>query len=133
MSFLPLKFATKIMFVVHRGYLTCSRCRFATCCSKAMVEHIVIFHESGKSTPEFTLGRMVQLPADLFCVCGFKTCSGNRLGKFYVSRISNKQVWCSWFMAGRFTFFMQMVGVENLSVTGKLNDHERVCVWPLGG
>jgi len=57
-----------------------------------MVEHIVVFHESGKSTPEFTLGRMVQLQADMFCVCGFKTSSGNRLGKFYFSSICNKQV-----------------------------------------
>ncbi|PNF37871.1 hypothetical protein B7P43_G07399 [Cryptotermes secundus] len=61
------------------GYLTCSRCRFATCCSKAMMEHIVVFHESGKSTPEFTLGQIVQLPAEMFCVCGYKTSSGNRL------------------------------------------------------
>ncbi|XP_021920115.1 uncharacterized protein LOC110830032 isoform X2 [Zootermopsis nevadensis] len=61
------------------GYLTCSRCRFATCCGKAMMEHIVVFHESGKSTPEFTLGRMVQLPGDMFCVCGFQSSSGNRL------------------------------------------------------
>ncbi|XP_069703661.1 uncharacterized protein [Periplaneta americana] len=61
------------------GYLTCSKCRFATCCSKAMTEHIVVFHESGKNTAEFTLGRVVQLPTDMFCVCGYKTSSGNRL------------------------------------------------------
>ena len=59
----------------------------------------MVFHESGKSTLEFTLGRVVQLPADMFCVCGFKTSSGNRLGKFYFSGICNKQVWHSWFIA----------------------------------
>jgi hypothetical protein len=93
----------------------------------------VVFHESGKSTPEFTLGRMVQLPADMFCVCGFKTLSGNRLGKFHFSGICNKRVWHSWFKAGRFTLFIHVVGVESCSVICKLNGHERVCVWPPGG
>lgn len=90
----------------------------------------MVFHESGKSMPEFTLGRMVQLPADMFCVCGFKTCSGNRLGKFYFSSICNKQVWHSWCMTGRFTLFVHTVGVESSSVIGKLNGQERICVWP---
>lgn len=43
------------------------------------MEHIVVFHESGKSTPEFTVGQIVQLSAEMFCVCGYKTSSGNRL------------------------------------------------------
>jgi len=92
----------------------------------------VVFHESGKTTAEFTLGRMVQLPADMFCVCGFKTSSGNRLGKFYFGSICNKQVWHSWFIAGRFTLFLHVVVVESSSVICQLNGHERVCVWPSG-
>jgi hypothetical protein len=47
----------------------------------------VVFHESGKSTPEFTLGQIVQLPAEMFCVCGYKTSSGNKLGEFYCGNI----------------------------------------------
>ncbi|XP_067003652.2 uncharacterized protein [Anabrus simplex] len=63
------------------GYMTCNRCRYATCCSKAMAEHSVVFHDPGKAVVEFTMGRLVHLPKEMYCVCGFRAASGNRLAK----------------------------------------------------
>ncbi|XP_063217587.1 uncharacterized protein LOC134528163 isoform X2 [Bacillus rossius redtenbacheri] len=60
------------------GYLQCLRCQYSTCCGKAMAEHTVMFHDSLR-TPQFSLGRVSQLPKEMFCVCGFKSSSGNKL------------------------------------------------------
>ncbi|XP_075212972.1 uncharacterized protein LOC142319506 [Lycorma delicatula] len=62
------------------GYLSCLRCRFATCCSKAMAEHTFVFHDN-RNVKEFNLGKVHILDKPMHCVCGFKSASGNKLAK----------------------------------------------------
>ena len=44
-----------------------------------MSVHMRIFH--GKDKPVFELGMPILLDKDMFCICGFKTHSGNKMGK----------------------------------------------------
>ena len=62
------------------AYLCCTKCRYSTCCSKAMAAHVSIFHSANKK-PAFELGIPILLDKDIFCCCGFKTHSGNKMGK----------------------------------------------------
>ncbi|XP_059085785.1 uncharacterized protein LOC131882601 [Tigriopus californicus] len=62
------------------AYLCCTKCRFSTCCAKSMSAHVEIFHKSpGK--PEFTLGVPCIQSKDMYCCCGFKSPSGNKMAK----------------------------------------------------
>ncbi|KAL0268998.1 UNVERIFIED_CONTAM: hypothetical protein PYX00_010750 [Menopon gallinae] len=64
------------------GYLTCLKCRYATCCEKAMAEHTTIFHES--PTLQFSIGKPTVLQNAMFCACGYSCYSGNKLAKHIV-------------------------------------------------
>nr|CAD7425052.1 unnamed protein product [Timema monikensis] len=75
------------------GYLQCMRCRYSTCCSKAMNEHTVVFHDTARP-PEFSLGRVVQLSKEMHCVCGFKSAKGNRLAT-HLTRCERKSAYPS--------------------------------------
>ena len=60
------------------AYLCCTKCRYSSCCSRALSIHVQLFH--GPKTPQFTLGHPSMLPNEVFCVCGFSTKSGNKMG-----------------------------------------------------
>ncbi|KAK7788712.1 hypothetical protein R5R35_007354 [Gryllus longicercus] len=62
------------------GYSMCSRCRFATCCSTNLKEHMKTFHEI-EDKPVFDFSAPIRLPEPLHCVCGYNSNSGNRLAK----------------------------------------------------
>ena len=64
-----------------RAYLCCTKCRYSTCCSKAISVHVAIFHAASNATPAFNLGEPVLLQEDLFCCCGFSSNSGNKMGE----------------------------------------------------
>ncbi|CAB4066601.1 POGZ [Lepeophtheirus salmonis] len=61
------------------AYLCCTKCRYSTCCSKAISVHYNLFH--GSSKPVYTLGAPCILDDEIFCVCGFSTISGNKMAK----------------------------------------------------
>ena len=61
------------------AYLCCTKCRYSSCCSKALSIHVAIFH--GPEKPVFNLGIPSILKNEVFCVCGFKTNSGNKIAK----------------------------------------------------
>merc|ERR1712059_83713 len=61
------------------AYLCCTKCRYSSCCAKAMSVHVQLFH--GGQKPEYNLGKTVILPEPMFCVCGFTSTSGNKLAK----------------------------------------------------
>ncbi len=63
------------------AYLCCTKCRYSTCCSRAMSLHIGLFHGPKSSRPEFDLGQPVTLSREVFCCCGFATKSGNKMGE----------------------------------------------------
>ena len=42
--------------------------------------HVEIFHMAKVSPPVYHLGAPIILKADVHCVCGFKTNSGNKMG-----------------------------------------------------
>ncbi len=64
----------------YPGTLCCTKCRFSTCCGKAMSKHYNTFH-APLNNGEFNLGSPSILEHDLFCCCGFKTNSGNKMAK----------------------------------------------------
>ena len=61
------------------AYLCCTKCRYSSCCSKALSIHVAIFH--GPEKPVFNLGIPSLLKNEVFCVCGFKSNSGNKIAK----------------------------------------------------
>ena len=65
---------------LFRAYLCCTKCRYSTCCSKAISVHVALFHGSTVN-PVYNLGAPVVLDSDIFCCCGFKTNSGNKMGE----------------------------------------------------
>lgn len=101
------------------GYLSCLKCRFATCCSKAMTEHVVIFHDS-RSSKEFSIGKSIILEKPMHCVCGFKSASGNKLAK-HIATCGRKSAYPSAERAAQRTLQSQSASFPPL-VT--LDDHE---------
>lgn len=72
----------KISIVGHFGaYLCCWNCRYSTCCSKAITSHVNLFHGKTTTSADYSLGTMIILENEMFCICGFKTSSGNKLAK----------------------------------------------------
>lgn len=72
----------KISLVGHFGsYLCCWNCRYSTCCSKAITSHVNLFHGKTTTSADYSLGTMIILENEMFCICGFKTSSGNKLAK----------------------------------------------------
>jgi len=61
------------------AYLCCTKCRYSSCCAKAMSVHVSLFHSS--PTPSYTLGAPLILDSHMHCVCGFQATSGNKLAK----------------------------------------------------
>jgi len=61
------------------AYLCCTKCRYSSCCAKAMSEHVKIFHSAGP--PVFDLGKSVILKEPMYCVCGYSAHSGMKLAK----------------------------------------------------
>jgi len=61
------------------AYLCCTKCRYSSCCAKAMSEHVKIFHSGGP--PVFDLGKSVILKEPMYCVCGYSAHSGMKLAK----------------------------------------------------
>jgi len=61
------------------AYLCCTKCRYSSCCSKAMSVHVKLFHSS--PNPKYDLGKPLVLDKPMFCVCGFSANSGNKLAK----------------------------------------------------
>ena len=77
----------KLTAVGHfNAYLCCTKCRYSSCCSKAMSVHVQLFH-TPLQKPVFEIGAAVHLDKDIFCCCGFVTKSGNKMGKFRLSDI----------------------------------------------
>lgn len=62
------------------AYLCCTKCRFSTCCAKSMSAHVEIFHKTSDK-PVFALGLPSIQSTDMYCCCGFKTPSGNKMAK----------------------------------------------------
>ena len=77
------------------AYLCCTKCRYSTCCSKAMSKHVQLFHSGSKytisiansisnlhfSARDYNLGKPCIMSEPMFCVCGFTTDSGNKMAK----------------------------------------------------
>merc|ERR1719186_1087704 len=63
----------------YTAYLCCTKCRYSTCCSRAINLHGILFHDKPK--PEFNLGKPIILDEEMYCICGFCTKSGNRMAK----------------------------------------------------
>jgi len=65
------------------AYLCCTKCRYSSCCAKAMSLHVSIFHPASATStaPVYTLGTPLTLEQEMHCVCGFATKSGNKLAK----------------------------------------------------
>eukprot|EP00092_Neocalanus_flemingeri_P037076 GFUD01040362.1.p1 GENE.GFUD01040362.1~~GFUD01040362.1.p1 ORF type:complete len:1387 (-),score=480.18 GFUD01040362.1:476-4636(-) len=61
------------------AYLCCTKCRYSSCCAKAMSVHVQLFHAGSK--PQFDLGKSVIMQEPMFCVCGYSAHSGNKLAK----------------------------------------------------
>jgi len=61
------------------AYLCCTKCRYSSCCAKAMSVHVQLFHSGTK--PVFDLGKSIIMQEPMFCVCGFSAHSGNKLAK----------------------------------------------------
>ncbi|XP_054288383.1 uncharacterized protein LOC129004035 [Macrosteles quadrilineatus] len=64
----------------YPGFLSCLKCRFSTCCSKAMNEHFVVYHQS-EAKPQYNVGKAIILAKPLYCVCGFSSQSGNNMAR----------------------------------------------------
>jgi len=60
------------------AYLCCTKCRYSSCCSKAMSKHVQIFHSESKT---FDVGKPTILEEAIYCCCGFSTNSGNKMAK----------------------------------------------------
>jgi len=63
----------------YLAYLCCTKCRYSTCCNKAMSVHVQLFHST--ANPVFNLGKPVMLESPVFCCCGYTTTSGNKMAK----------------------------------------------------
>merc|ERR1719312_812748 len=61
------------------AYLCCTKCRYSSCCAKAMSVHVQLFHSGSK--PVFDLGKSIIMKEPMFCVCGYSAHSGNKLAK----------------------------------------------------
>jgi len=61
------------------AYLCCTKCRYSSCCAKAMSVHVQLFHTGSK--PQFDLGKSIIMQEPMFCVCGYSAHSGNKLAK----------------------------------------------------
>jgi len=61
------------------AYLCCTKCRYSSCCAKAMSVHVQLFHSGSK--PVFDLGKSIIMQEPMFCVCGYSAHSGNKLAK----------------------------------------------------
>ena len=61
------------------AYLCCTKCRYSSCCAQALKIHTSLFH--GPRAPFYNLGHPSILKENVFCVCGFNTNSGNKIGK----------------------------------------------------
>jgi len=61
------------------AYLCCTKCRYSSCCAKAMSVHVQLFHSGSK--PQFDLGKSIIMQEPMFCVCGYSAHSGNKLAK----------------------------------------------------
>ncbi len=75
-----LRVWTNCPLILSSAYLCCIKCRYSTCCSKAMSVHVSIFHGTKNPTPVFELGEPCIQAKDMFCCCGFYTKSGNKMG-----------------------------------------------------
>ena len=72
---------TILWILNYRAYLCCTKCRYSTCCTKAISLHVALFHSEKTKTPIYDIGAPVYLGKDMFCCCGFKTYSGNKMAK----------------------------------------------------
>merc|ERR1712098_184209 len=70
------------------AYLCCTKCRYSSCCAKAMSEHVKIFHSGGP--PVFDLGKSVILKEPMYCVCGYSAHSGMKLAKHIVEVVAKQ-------------------------------------------
>jgi len=61
------------------AYLCCTKCRYSTCCSRAINLHGLLFHSTPK--PVFDLGKPVILDNEVYCICGYSTNSGHKMAK----------------------------------------------------
>ncbi|XP_049774602.1 uncharacterized protein LOC126162254 [Schistocerca cancellata] len=62
--------------------ISCACCSYATCCTKAMMDHVLIFHQDSiKNRSQFNMGRVSRLEKPMYCVCGFTSSSGNCLAR----------------------------------------------------
>jgi len=68
----------------YNSYLCCTKCRYSSCCARAMSVHVQMFHSQAK--PVFTLGTPVVLDEDIYCCCGWHTTSGNKMAKHLATR-----------------------------------------------
>jgi len=68
----------------YNSYLCCTKCRYSSCCARAMSVHVQMFHSQAK--PVFTLGTPIVLEEDIYCCCGWHTTSGNKMAKHLATR-----------------------------------------------
>ncbi|XP_071454647.1 uncharacterized protein [Hetaerina americana] len=70
--------------------LSCTQCRYTTCCSKAMKIHLSEFHQKEnsrgqKGSADIKLGSIKgALSVPMYCICGFGSISGNTLATHLV-------------------------------------------------
>ena len=67
---------------VCRKYILCSMCRFATSCSFAYAAHMMGFHSGQVSALSQSVPWERPMAAPLYCLCGFSSKWGNRIGQF---------------------------------------------------
>jgi len=68
----------------YNSYLCCTKCRYSSCCAKAMSIHVQMFHTQDK--PAYTLGVPIKLDQDIYCCCGWHTQSGNKMARHLATR-----------------------------------------------
>ena len=68
-----------MIYFFSSAYLCCTKCRYSSCCAQALKIHTSLFH--GPRAPFYNLGHPSILKENVFCVCGFNTNSGNKIGK----------------------------------------------------
>lgn len=62
--------------------MSCTCCSYVTCCTKAMMDHVLIFHQDSiKNRLKFNMGRVSRLEKPMYCVCGFRSSSGNCIAR----------------------------------------------------
>ena len=67
---------------VCRKYILCSMCRFATSCSFAYASHMMGFHSGQASALSHSVPWERPMALPLYCLCGFSSKFGNRIGQF---------------------------------------------------